>query len=170
MLKQTLALLGALLITLMFSYSATAAIVLNNAYVDYDDGDEDGSYIDFYFDEATEFGEGTHNVLLALTGFEAYNNWHGYEYSSEDVTSTMLTVTVDAEDNVVDWDFEFSFGAAGNNSTYTIEELVSPEGAVSANALEAVINYTQVSEVPVPAAAWLFGSALVGLAGIKRKK
>ena len=28
----------------------------------------------------------------------------------------------------------------------------------------------QVSEVPVPAAAWLFGSALIGLAGIKRKK
>jgi hypothetical protein len=26
------------------------------------------------------------------------------------------------------------------------------------------------SEVPVPAAAWLFGSALIGLAGIKRKK
>jgi hypothetical protein len=27
-----------------------------------------------------------------------------------------------------------------------------------------------VSTVPVPAAAWLFGSALIGLAGIKRKK
>ena len=27
-----------------------------------------------------------------------------------------------------------------------------------------------VSPVPVPAAAWLFGSALIGLAGIKRKK
>jgi hypothetical protein len=26
------------------------------------------------------------------------------------------------------------------------------------------------SEVPVPAAAWLFGSALVGLMGFKRKK
>jgi len=28
----------------------------------------------------------------------------------------------------------------------------------------------QVSEVPVPAAVWLFGSALVGLAGVKRRK
>lgn len=28
----------------------------------------------------------------------------------------------------------------------------------------------QVSQVPVPAAAWLFGSALVGLAGVKRKQ
>ena len=29
---------------------------------------------------------------------------------------------------------------------------------------------SDTSEVPVPAAAWLFGSALIGLAGIKRKK
>jgi hypothetical protein len=27
-----------------------------------------------------------------------------------------------------------------------------------------------LNPVPVPAAAWLFGSALIGLAGIKRKK
>ena len=31
-------------------------------------------------------------------------------------------------------------------------------------------GYTVPSEVPIPAAAWLFGSALVGLAGIKRRK
>lgn len=33
-----------------------------------------------------------------------------------------------------------------------------------------VYNSISVSQVPVPAAAWLFGSALVGLAGIKRRK
>ena len=31
-------------------------------------------------------------------------------------------------------------------------------------------NWTDVSEVPLPAAAWLFGSALVGLVAIGRKK
>lgn len=31
-------------------------------------------------------------------------------------------------------------------------------------------NVAYASEVPVPAAAWLFGSALVGLAGLRRKK
>lgn len=30
--------------------------------------------------------------------------------------------------------------------------------------------YTTVSAVPIPAAAWLFGSALLGLAGIKRRR
>jgi hypothetical protein len=39
------------------------------------------------------------------------------------------------------------------------------------NAVELVSGYTlSFQEVPVPAAAWLFGSALIGLAGIKRKK
>ena len=33
-----------------------------------------------------------------------------------------------------------------------------------------VATYTFTQEVPVPAAAWLFGSALVGLAGIGRKR
>ena len=32
------------------------------------------------------------------------------------------------------------------------------------------LEFAQVSEVPVPAAAWLFGSALIALAGIKRRK
>lgn len=36
--------------------------------------------------------------------------------------------------------------------------------------LEGNLTLTAVSEVPVPAAAWLFGSALLGLAGIKRRK
>ncbi|MEH6591250.1 MAG: VPLPA-CTERM sorting domain-containing protein [Halioglobus sp.] len=32
------------------------------------------------------------------------------------------------------------------------------------------ITLTEVAAVPVPAAAWLFGSALLGLAGVKRKR
>jgi len=32
------------------------------------------------------------------------------------------------------------------------------------------IIYNAVNQVPVPAAAWFFGSALVDLVGIKRKK
>lgn len=32
------------------------------------------------------------------------------------------------------------------------------------------LTLTAVSEVPIPAAAWLFGSALLGLVGLKRKK
>lgn len=33
-----------------------------------------------------------------------------------------------------------------------------------------VLVETDVAAVPVPAAVWLFGSALMGLAGMRRKK
>ncbi|MES2546481.1 MAG: VPLPA-CTERM sorting domain-containing protein, partial [Pseudomonadota bacterium] len=34
---------------------------------------------------------------------------------------------------------------------------------------DAIISARNVSAVPVPAAAWLFGSAMLGLAGLRRK-
>ena len=43
-------------------------------------------------------------------------------------------------------------------------------GAESASDEFIYAEFTQTSAVPIPAAAWLFGSALIGLAGIKRKK
>jgi hypothetical protein len=36
--------------------------------------------------------------------------------------------------------------------------------------LQLVVTNVSVSEVPVPAAAWLFGSALVGLSGVARRR
>ena len=41
----------------------------------------------------------------------------------------------------------------------------------SGDAPYAEVDYTyEVSSVPVPAAVWLFGSALLGLAGVARRK
>ena len=36
--------------------------------------------------------------------------------------------------------------------------------------IDAIGVVTNASTVPVPAAAWLFGSALLGLAGLRKKK
>ena len=41
---------------------------------------------------------------------------------------------------------------------------------VSNVVLASQLQLVEVSQVPVPAAAWLFGSALLGMAGIKRKR
>lgn len=48
----------------------------------------------------------------------------------------------------------------------------SARGAGAATFLERTITYTvdPVAPVPVPAAAWLFGSALAGFAGLRRRK
>lgn len=44
------------------------------------------------------------------------------------------------------------------------------QGFLTQATLAGLNNVSAVSEVPVPAAAWLFGSALLGLAGAKRKR
>jgi hypothetical protein len=49
---------------------------------------------------------------------------------------------------------EFKFLADGNSDAFTLKS----------------ITVTTVSAVPVPAAIWLFGSALIGLATIKRRR
>lgn len=44
----------------------------------------------------------------------------------------------------------------------------SPLGTISA--IPGAHSYYQISQVPIPAAAWLFASALIGLVGVKRRK
>jgi len=36
--------------------------------------------------------------------------------------------------------------------------------------VEAFVNVAEIPEVPVPAALWLFGSGLLGLVGVSRRK
>lgn len=51
-------------------------------------------------------------------------------------------------------------------------QIQKPSPIVAGGTATVTLNLaaTEVSEVPVPAAAWLFGSALVGLAGVGRKR
>lgn len=59
-----------------------------------------------------------------------------------------------------------SLGASANfTGTYT-----SAAGATPVNYAISAVVPTAVSEVPVPAAAWLFGSGLLGLAGTARRR
>ena len=59
------------------------------------------------------------------------------------------------------------FGGAGFNSGVAAVTLL---GNTAGMYLAGDVTLTETSEVPVPAAAWLFGSALVGLAGVGRKR
>ncbi|WP_200821237.1 VPLPA-CTERM sorting domain-containing protein [Oceanicoccus sp. KOV_DT_Chl] len=63
-------------------------------------------------------------------------------------TSNTYTYSFDGSVGTITNDINGGFSGGGNTLTYSFE----------------------TSEVPVPAAAWLFGSALVGLAGIGRKR
>jgi hypothetical protein len=60
----------------------------------------------------------------------------------------------------------FHSGTSANTTAFG----VSSAGSEVVGVLHTGSYLVAPSSVPVPAAAWLFGSALVGLAGIKRKK
>ena len=62
-----------------------------------------------------------------------------------------------------------TYASGGPLSETEVTILMTPPSA-SGNSSATTWTITPVATVPVPAAAWLFGSALIGLAGIKRKK
>lgn len=53
-----------------------------------------------------------------------------------------------------------------NGTTGTMSTTQATAGGVSL----ATYTFTEVAEVPLPAAAWLFGSGLIGLVGVARRK
>jgi hypothetical protein len=60
------------------------------------------------------------------------------------------------------------FGLTGDGSTSFAQSYVL--GAVSFSAASGLVFGTGSAAVPVPAAAWLLGSGLLGLAGVRRRK
>lgn len=61
----------------------------------------------------------------------------------------------------------FDFIGTGGHGQYLNQDSTAPAYAIT------TLNFTigsEVSQVPVPAAAWLFGSGLLGLAGVSRKR
>lgn len=66
-----------------------------------------------------------------------------------------------SEDPTTTYDFLFLIDSRAQLEHTVVNPLEVPSGQLA---------YLIVSEVPVPAAAWLFGSALIGMAGVRRTK
>ena len=93
----------------------------------------------------------------------------------EDENPSDIWVATDADgDGIADIiDLFASLGVPGSEATGFIIDprggyLVNIQHPASAN--DALWSITQVSAVPIPAAVWLFGSGLVGLIGLARRK
>jgi len=121
-----------------------------------------------------------------------------YEITNGDAVSADLLLTAASNTNVFDFTSDSAeFDAAGDSSgkqTWMMMSLIDPSQAFIGasddmaisiqNTLTATTNAfgetawiqkkltfaASTSVIPVPAAAWLFGSAIIGLAGIKRRK
>lgn len=122
------------------------------------------------FDLGEDNGDTTFNVS---TRFEDTIN-NGYRYGSASATVRIYLTGLDFSAGEILTGFSF-----GTNTDGAVVESFSDTGITFAYAdgpFAAGLGNTflsgtfETTTVPVPAAAWLFGSALIGLAGIGRKR
>jgi hypothetical protein len=117
----------------------------------------------------------TGNVTGALPGTVTINNTTGWNDYYQTITfgssvQFALNLTGSAGNS-----FALSFyGADGATPLLTKDTLYGYATTIDLNANGGVVNnqsnQVSVTPTPIPAAAWLFGSGLIGLAGIRRRK
>ena len=181
MFKQILALAG---LTLSFSAKAATLVVIGGQLTGATDVEVDGAYYD------VQFVEGSCNSLFNNCSDFTFTTIPDALLASQALLDQVLTgvyddspeLTFGMSDTVSgliytprasNADFVF-FSSAINNASGS--DSVSGPGRLarmfenSANSERVVWAEWTVSQVPIPAAAWLFGSALLGLGVVKRKK
>lgn len=109
----------------------------------------------------------------------------GYIYSIDTLTGVMSRGTRLSNLSVIPTFDSLDYGADGflrggnaayysSSDLYEIDPLSGAARTIGPSTTTppaiGIGSLASVSSVPIPAAAWLFGSALIGLAGIKRKK
>lgn len=146
----------------------------------------------FVFDRVYSV-DGTDIMDITVTEFG------DYEITNDGVVSqdVLLTAASNNTDNPLDFtSSSASFDASGDSvglQTWQVSTSIDPSLDFTGPATDIAISlqntltattdaqgevawiqkkltFVATTEVPVPAAAWLFGSALIGLAGIKRRK
>ena len=101
----------------------------------------------------------------------------GYRYfavgSSSFFETLTVTNTTDNGNTVISWIFDTSVDHDQISSTFTSFDIYS-DGLVISNtgnfSVDSMLVAAPAAVVPVPAAAWLFGSGLIGLVGVARRK
>lgn len=178
MIKQTLALAG---LTLSFSVNA-ATLLFDGSYqlTGATDIDVDGTFYD------VAFVDGSCNALFnGCTDFSFTTSTEALAASQ----SLLDQVFIGIYDEYPAATFGIENESFGNivtlyGSPGLVAVGVNTDGPIDSVSLHVLHNADfdstfnpygvyavwSATEVPVPAAAWLFGSALLGLAGIKRKK
>ena len=90
----------------------------------------------------------------------------------------LVSFSASGDQGPANWDLEASldpvdeYGSPVSDLRVTIQNTLTADTDAQGELawIQKKLSFVATTEVPVPAAAWLFGSALVGLAGIKRKK
>jgi len=136
--------------------------------------------IDNYRSEASNFYFGfqlatAHTLLLSGTTWAESlgGGTASVDVMVRDVTTFALPVLFSSTINPTDNNSEQAnifFDQLLNPGFYQIQIIARALDLNAASSFDVTGSLTSSGAVPVPAAAWLFGSALVGLVGIKRKE
>jgi hypothetical protein len=170
--------LNKLLISVFFIFSSAAysAVTISGFSQEY----SDNFGISVLFDDIGAFGDGSHIIdQTDVNGFTMNPAWgndlfsvHIYTASFFDLEFTvsggsaqidffeiLVTDTTIPEGLVYQNTFAFCATCEGPGISWSTPISWNPQG---------ILNYNEVTAVPVPAAGWLFISALVGVVGRKR--
>jgi hypothetical protein len=95
-------------------------------------------------------------------------------YSVLDGATTLDTVKIDQtqapndfNEGGVLWEDLGVYTLTGNTLTVRLSDLASPSGNL---VIADAVRFERLSATPIPAAVWLFGSGLLGLVGMARRK
>ncbi len=122
---------------------------------------------------------GTNTLTYNVMGASGSGVASDYSETSSSCTGTgsIASNTVCGTASQVDPDWEgltLSFVFSGDLSSFSGSIVGTSQSGTSLAANTTDFNYTiagtELTPVPVPAAAWLFGSALLGLAGVGRRR
>lgn len=117
------------------------------------------------FNQDFSSGESMHfqfSETVTLAGID-FQNWEGCcdDVAVIEIDGNPVSLTYSGSGDL------WTFAAPIEMDGFTLKDTGS---GVSIYRVEGLMDVTAAPEVPVPAAAWLFGSALVGLAAIGRKR
>ncbi|MES2580073.1 MAG: DVUA0089 family protein [Pseudomonadota bacterium] len=170
-----------LLASLAFvAVSAQANTISTTVLVDNNPSSDTVQYVNFYVTNAGEF-----DISANSTFFNGLSDPYIYLFSSPVNSGNFIASDDDggSGDNARIDDIDLAIGSyvvALSNFNFTFSEALSGYNASVTNGTEGwaeviissrdgTASFTAPSAVPVPAAAWLFGSALMGFAGFRRK-
>ena len=131
-------------------------------YFAYDYTFASGDVIDdiFLFTIAPSTPESILSTTATSTEIGSFFGVSGFEFALTDYMGTVMSDWGMAGDNI---DLYSSVTSGGTYGVYFKGTVTGSEGAV-------VSGIAAIAPVPVPAAAWLFGSAFLGLFGMSRSR
>lgn len=172
--------LATIIFTFLLPFSAHAEIVINTFTIEYEGNQSATFYFDGYqVPQGDIWAEGSGYQVSVTSGLSIY-----LFQSDEPILvdfnrdfNTRTSITFDVVNNApvltglylpLIQDDQSVIYRAGPLGIYLGDDIVLGQEVFSV--VDSQWDYSLASEVPVPAAAWLFGSALIGLLGIKRKR